>query len=187
MDGSMARIPVLRYLPELAQTHVHWVSNAIHPFHPLLSPSPVFSIFQHQGLFQWVSSSHQVAKVMEFQLLHQSFQWILERVYKTSQKKTVPFSWDILWNYREFFFLKYKLIYFNWRLITLQYRIGFAIHQHESATGIHVFPILNPPPSSLPIPSLRVVSVHQPQASSIMHGTWTGNSFLIWYYTCFSN
>ena len=78
-------------------------------------------------------------------------------------------------------FLKYKFIYFNWRLITLQYCIGFAIHQHESVIGIHVFPILNPAPSSLPVPSLWVVSVHQPQTSSIMHWTWTGNSFHIWY------
>ena len=83
-------------------------------------------------------------------------------------------------------FFKYKFIYFNWRLIALQYCIGFAIHQHVSATGIQVFPILNPPPSSLPVPSLWVVPVHQPQASSIMHRIWTGNSFNIWYYTCFN-
>ena len=76
--------------------------------------------------------------------------------------------------------------YLNWRLITLQYCIGFATHQHESAMGVHVFPILNPPPISLPIPSLWVIPVHQPQASCILHRTWTGDSFLIRYYTCFT-
>ena len=69
--------------------------------------------------------------------------------------------------------------------LTLQYCIGFAIYQIESATGIHMFPILNPPPSSLPIRSLWVIPVHQPQASSIVHRTWTGDSFHIWYYTYF--
>ena len=72
-------------------------------------------------------------------------------------------------------------------MFTLQYCIGFAIHHHASATGVHVFPILNTPPTSLPIPSLWVIPGHQPQASCILHRTWTGNSFLIWYYTCFNS
>ena len=88
-------------------------------------------------------------------------------------------------NGRRFIYF-FKFIYFNWRLITLQYCIGFAIHQHESSTGVHVFLTLNPHPTSLPVLSLWVVSVHQPQASSIMHRTWTGDSFHIWYYTCFN-
>ena len=63
MDCSTPGFPVLHHLLELAQTHVHWVSDAIQQFHPLLSPSPsAFSLSQHQGLFQWVSSSHQVTK-----------------------------------------------------------------------------------------------------------------------------
>ena len=80
------------------------------------------------------------------------------------------------------FILKYKLFIYLF-IFTLQYCIGFAIHQHEPAMGVHVFPILNPPPTSLPITSLWVIPVHQPQASCILHQTWTGDSFLIWYYT----
>ena len=77
MDCSMPGLPVHHQLPELTQTHVHWVSDAIQPSHPLSSPSPpAFHLSQHQGLFKWVSSSPQVAKVLEFQLQHQSFQWI---------------------------------------------------------------------------------------------------------------
>ena len=68
--------PVHHQLLEFTQTHLHWVGDAIQPSHPLSSPcSPTFSLSQHQGIFQWVSSSHQVAKVLEFQLQHQSFQW----------------------------------------------------------------------------------------------------------------
>ena len=76
MGCSMPGLPVHHQLLEFTQTHVHWVGDAIQPSHPLLSPSsPAFNLFQHQGLFQWVSSSHQVAKVLECQLQHQSFQW----------------------------------------------------------------------------------------------------------------
>ena len=77
MDHSTPGFPVHHQLPELTQIHVHWVSDAIQPSHPLLFPSPPnLNLSQHQGLFQWVSSSHQVAEVLEFQLQHQSFQWI---------------------------------------------------------------------------------------------------------------
>ena len=77
MDCSLPGSSVFHYLPKFAQIHVHWVSDAIQPSHPLSSPSPpAFNLPQHQGLFQWVSSLRQVAKVLELQLQHQSFQWI---------------------------------------------------------------------------------------------------------------
>ena len=72
-----ARPPVYHQLLEFTQTHVHCIGDAIRPSHPLSSPSPpALSLSQHQGLFQWVSSL-QVAKVLEFQLQHQSLQWTL--------------------------------------------------------------------------------------------------------------
>ena len=71
----MPGLPVHHQLPELAQTHAHGVGDAIQPSHPLSAPSPpTFKLSQHQGLFKGVSSLHQVAKVLEFQLQHQSFQ-----------------------------------------------------------------------------------------------------------------
>ena len=77
MDCSPPDFPVHHQLPDSAQTHVHWVGDAIQPSHPLSSLSPpAFNLSQHQGLFEWVSSLHQVAKVLEFQFQHQSFHWI---------------------------------------------------------------------------------------------------------------
>ena len=75
MDCSTPGFPVHHQLLELAQTHIHRVGDAIQPSYPLSSPSPsTLNLSQHQGLFQGVSSSHQVAKVLELQLQHQSFQ-----------------------------------------------------------------------------------------------------------------
>ena len=74
MNSRMPGLPVHHPLLESTQTHVHWVGDAIQPSHPLSSPSPLaFNLCQDQGLFQWVSSSHQVATVLEFQLQHQFF------------------------------------------------------------------------------------------------------------------
>ena len=78
------RPPVHHQHPGFTQTHVRWVSDDIQPSHPLSSPSPAFNLSQHQGLSKWVSSSHQVAKILEFQLQHQFFQ----RIFRT----------DLLWD-----------------------------------------------------------------------------------------
>ena len=76
MNCSTSGLPVHHQLLESIQTHVHWVSDAIQSSHPLLSPSPpALNLSQHQSLFQWVSSSHKVTKLLEFQLQRQSFQW----------------------------------------------------------------------------------------------------------------
>ena len=81
IDCSTPGLPVHHQLPEFTQTHVHWVSDAIQSSCPLSSPSPLaFNFSQNQGFFKWVSSSHQVAKVLEFQLQHQSLQWTLKLI-----------------------------------------------------------------------------------------------------------
>ena len=81
MNHSTPGLPVHHQLPEITQTHAHRVGDAIQPSHPLLSPyPPAPNPSQHQGLFQWVNSFHEVAKILEFQLQHQSSQWT-PRVY----------------------------------------------------------------------------------------------------------
>ena len=109
--------------------------------------------------------------------------WSLLSAFKNPQD-TLKYNislwlWDLVVSI--FFLTSVLFIYF-----TLQYCIGFAIHWHEPTTGVRVFPILNPPSTSLPIPSLWVIPVYQPQASCVLHWTWTRNSFHIWYYTCFN-
>ena len=90
MDCSMPGFTVFCYLPELTQTPVHWVGDPIQPSYILLSPSPPSpNLSHHQGLFQWVGSLYQVAKVLGLQLQHQSFQWIFR----------VDFLWDwLVWS-----------------------------------------------------------------------------------------
>ena len=83
-------------------------------------------------------------------------------IYSTGFKLNFINAWPLV-------FFKFYYYYF-----TLQYYIGFAIHQHVSTTGVHMFPILNPAPTSLPIPSLWVIPVYQPWACCIIHLTWTG-------------
>ena len=81
-DCSTPGLPVHHQLPKFTQTHVHWVGDAIQPSQPLSSLSPLaFNCSQHQGLFKCLSSSHQVAKVLEFQFQHQSFQWMFRAYF----------------------------------------------------------------------------------------------------------
>ena len=97
MDCSMPGFPVHHPLAELAQTHVHRVGDAIQPSHPLSSPSPpALNLAQHQGLFKWVSSSHQVAKVLKFQLQHQSFQWIIYLLANIGYQYKYQFSCSVV-------------------------------------------------------------------------------------------
>ena len=88
MDCSMPGLPLHHQLPEFTQTHVHWVGAAIQPSHLLsCSSHPVFNLSQCQGFFKWVSSLHQVTKVLELQLQHQSFQWIVRTASISMQSK----------------------------------------------------------------------------------------------------
>ena len=130
MDCSTPDFPVLHHHPEFTQTHVHRAGGTIQPSHPLSSPSaPAFNLSQHQGLFQWVGSSHQVAKVLEFQLQHHPFQWILDWLDWFSNWKIGLISLRIDW------FdllavqgtLKSLLHHHNLKASILQYSVFFVV------------------------------------------------------------
>ena len=93
MKHSTPGLPVHHQLLEFTQTHVHWAGDAIQPSHPLSSPSPAFNLSQHQGLFKWVSSSHQMTKVLEFQLQHQSFNQHWMFIGRTDAEAEAPILW----------------------------------------------------------------------------------------------
>ena len=88
---QLTRLPVLLYLLEFAQIHVHWVGDAIQPSYPLSSPSPPSLSLSSTRALHWVSSSHYVGKLLDLQLQHQSFQWIC-RVYWQLWFTTAPHS-----------------------------------------------------------------------------------------------
>ena len=86
MDCSVPGLPVPHHLSKFAQVHVHFIDDTIQPSHPLMPSSSALNLSQHQGLFQWVGCLHQVTKILELQLQHQSFQWVFR----------VDFLWDQL-------------------------------------------------------------------------------------------
>ena len=139
MPCSMPGLPVHHQLPELAKTHVHQVGDAIQPSHLLSSPSPAtFNLSQNQGLFQWVSSSHQVAKVLEFQLQHQSFQWIFRAGFPLGWVKVKVKSLSRVWRFAP-----------PWT-VAYQASLSMAFSRQEYWSGLPF-----PSPGDLPDPGIE--------------------------------
>ena len=122
-------------LPEITQTHVHWVGDAIQPSHPLSSPSPpTFNLSQHQGLFKWVSS-HQVAKLLEFQLQHQCFQRIFWMI-------SFRVDWlDLLtvWGTLKSLLLTPQFKSINSSTLNFHYKCQHYHHHHHSGSSFYHF------------------------------------------------
>ena len=115
MECSTSGFPVPYHLLKFVQTHIHWVGDAIQPPHPLLSTSPpALNLSQCQDLFQWVSSLHQMAKVVELQLQHQSFQWIFRvdflwltaLISLLSKRLSRVFSSNTIWMHQFFYMVQ---------------------------------------------------------------------------------
>ena len=136
MNRSTPGLPVHHQHPESTQTHVHWVGDAIQPFHPLPSPSsPALNLSQHQGLFQWVSSLHQVAKVLEFQLQHQSFQWFTSlRPFRTKKRSFIlMLGWVRSWTKEDHchFLIMWIIIRGKWCFKKINLAVIGKMHWNE--------------------------------------------------------
>ena len=118
MDCSTPGLPVHHQLPGFTQTHVHWVGDAIQPSQPLSSPSPpAFSLSQHQGLYKWGTSSHQVARVLQLQLQHQPFCSMRD-------------GWWFLVYFSRYLLAQRLVDSLNWRR-SLNWMAGWKIHPEE--------------------------------------------------------
>ena len=133
MNHSTPGLPVHHQLPEFTQTHVHWVGDAIQPSHPLSAPSPPApNPSQHQGLFQWVNSSHEVAKVLEFQLQH---------VFPVNTQGWSPFEWT------GWLSLQFKGLLRVFSNTTVQKHQYFSDQiSSQSNSHIHTSPLRKPQP-----------------------------------------